>query len=120
MIKRIFASVVMLLAGIFFLTATASPVDGKWKATVPTPEGEMELVYVFKVDGDKLTGTATSPMGEAILNNGRAGENEYSFDLDVGTYYPLLHKFRLENEEIKMTVIMDGTPYDFTLKRAEE
>lgn len=119
--KRLFITGVMLIAGIFILSANASQVDGRWTTIVPTPDGgEMELFYVFKVDGEKLTGMVSSPMGETMINNGRVGENEYSFDIDAGMGYPLVHKFRLAGEIIRITVTIDGYPYEFVLTKVKE
>src|SRR5690606_26169271 len=49
----------------------AAGVDGKWEATVESPRGEQQYAYMFKADGESLTGT---------VNGGRGGESA----LEVG------------------------------------
>jgi hypothetical protein len=61
-----------------------SKINGKWIGNISSPQGEMELTFTFKVDGDKLTGSDTSPMGETELSNGVVNGNDFSFDVDTG------------------------------------
>lgn len=42
-------------------------VTGTWDMAVETPQGTMALSATFKQDGEKLTGTQTSQMGETAL-----------------------------------------------------
>ena len=42
-------------------------VSGTWDVTVEAPQGSMPLAATFKQDGEKLTGTQSSQMGEAAL-----------------------------------------------------
>jgi hypothetical protein len=61
-----------------------SKINGKWIGKVNGPQGEMELTFNFNVDGDKLTGSDTSPMGEIELTNCVIDGNDFSFDVDTG------------------------------------
>ncbi len=107
MIKKTVLSLCVILLS---LTAViASPVDGKWKATVEGPEGEMELQYVFKSDGEKLTGSLVTPMGELEIQNGKINGNEFSFDLDMmGNVMPV--KGKVVGDKLELT--MEGVPGD--------
>lgn len=121
MAKKLFLLVLMVVAGI--IVCNASKIDGKWKATMDGPNGSMELVFTFKADGDKLTGTTTSPMGEEIqISNGKVNGEEFSFDIDMGGN-PVTHKCKLDGEVIKMKIEMDGGmgegPGEITLKKVE-
>ncbi len=58
-------------------------IDGKWIGIAKSPQGDMELTFTFKVDGDKLTGTDSSSIGVIALTNGTVNGNEFSFDVDV-------------------------------------
>jgi hypothetical protein len=41
----------------------AADISGNWKGTLKTMDGsDLEISFVFKVDGDKLTGTQTTAM----------------------------------------------------------
>ena len=48
-----------IVAGVCMMAATlaAAGVDGKWEATVQSPRGEQQYTFVFKADGESLTGT---------------------------------------------------------------
>ena len=60
-----------------------SKIDGKWIGTASSPQGDMELTFTFKVDGEKLTGKNSSAMGEIDLTNGIVNGNDFSFDVDI-------------------------------------
>ncbi len=50
--------------------ATAATLAGKWNVSIETPNGAMESALELKADpkdAKKVTGTITSPMGEAAL-----------------------------------------------------
>jgi hypothetical protein len=56
-------------AALFLLIALASAafaldIDGKWKGNLASPNGDLETTMVFKVAGEKLTGTVTNMYGE--------------------------------------------------------
>jgi len=61
------------LAIFFSLVALAADIGGKWIAQIPGRDGQTrEVVYQFRVDGDKLTGTMTGPQGADIaISDGR-------------------------------------------------
>ena len=48
-----------LLLVIFVLAVSAADVSGTWKAAIETPNGALETTFQFKVDGNKLTGSAS-------------------------------------------------------------
>ncbi len=47
--------------------AAAVDVTGTWDIAVETPQGSMALVTTFKQEGEKLSGTQTSQMGDTAL-----------------------------------------------------
>ena len=106
------------------MTSNAEGIGGKWKTSMESPQGSMELTFVFKVDGAKLTGTVSSPMGDIEISNGKVNGNEFSFDIDVmGNTMP--HKGKLDGEVIKLKVDMPdgggmGSPSEMTLKKVNE
>ena len=60
----------------------AANIDGTWIGSVKTPDGnEMALTYVFKMDGDKLTGSVNSPGGEIVITNTKVEEKSFSFEI---------------------------------------
>jgi hypothetical protein len=52
-----------ILAAGLALTAWAADLTGQWTATFNTQIGEQHYTYTFKVDGEKLTGTAKNDRG---------------------------------------------------------
>lgn len=53
--------------------APAVDVTGTWDMAVETPQGTMTLASTFKQDGEKLTGTQASQMGELPLEGSVKG-----------------------------------------------
>ena len=65
-------------------TAAAADVSGKWHAQVPWPGRNLtDFYFAFKVDGAKLTGTATYPLGDSAYHveimEGKVGGDDVSF-----------------------------------------
>ena len=57
-------------------------VTGVWDTTLESPQGPMQVVTTFKQEGEKITGTQTSPMGEAPLEGTVVG-NEIKFTIKI-------------------------------------
>ena len=60
-----------------------SKINGTWVGKVSGPQGETELTFTFKVDGDTLTGKDSSTMGDIDLTNGIVKGNDFSFDVEL-------------------------------------
>jgi len=111
--KKLMFTFVVLFLGTAF--SYAADIDGKWKGSVAGggPDGgagqAMELVFNFKADGEKLTGSITTPMGEMEFANGKISGKELSFDVDMnGT--AIKHKGTIEGDTIKLKVEGMGGP----------
>ena len=64
------------------ICAMAADVTGNWKATADGPNGPLERTFVFKVDGNKLTGETTSQMmGKSTINDGKVEGDNLSFTI---------------------------------------
>ena len=57
--------------------AFAADVAGKWTASFETQIGTQNYTYEFKVDGQKLTGTAKSNFGEGKIQDGKVSGDEH-------------------------------------------
>jgi hypothetical protein len=68
----------------FAALCLAADPSGKWEGTINTPNGEIKLVFTFKVEGDKLTGTVESPRGERPITDGKVTGDELSFKVTAG------------------------------------
>jgi hypothetical protein len=94
----------LLMASICFATG----IDGTWKAKMQGPDGDMELTFVFKMVGEKLTGTVKSPNGDIEITNTKIDGKEFSFDVSFNEM-TIKHKCTLkENDTISMKA--EGTP----------
>ncbi|MCS6954249.1 MAG: hypothetical protein RMK57_16785 [Bryobacterales bacterium] len=119
---RIVGSVLGALV-VFALTAIAADVSGKWIAQVPGRGGQTrEVTFTFKVDGDKLTGTMSTPMGEREISDGKVSGDEISFTILMsfgGNEVKMLYKGKVEGDQIKFTRQVEGRePVEFTARRA--
>jgi len=106
--KLMFTFLVLFLGTVF---SYAADVDGKWKGSFAGGgDGQaMELVFSFKADGEKLTGSITTPMGDMEFTNGKIAGKELSFDVDMnGT--AIKHKGVLDGDTIKLKVEGMGGP----------
>jgi hypothetical protein len=70
-----------VLFGLMLATAVvAASVDGKWKASFTSPDGQTrESVFQLRSEGEKLTGTVAGARGEATIENGTVKGELLSF-----------------------------------------
>lgn len=103
--------------GLFSKKASlADNVNGKWKCVLEEMGG-MELIYDFKIDGDTLTGSVASEMGDMVISNGEVTEDSFSFNVDANGQM-IVHSCKYSDGVILMEVpMMDGT---LTLTRVPE
>ncbi|HYI96298.1 MAG TPA: hypothetical protein VEX68_22335 [Bryobacteraceae bacterium] len=68
----------------FAMTAFGADIAGTWKGTAETENGTLERTFVFKVEGDKLTGETTSSMlGKSTIENGKVDGDKISFTINA-------------------------------------
>jgi hypothetical protein len=97
--------------------AAGADVSGKWMGEVPRRGEATPTTFVFKVDGDKLTGTATSSQGQESFADGKVSGNDISFTMEAGGA-KVVFKGTVSGDEIKMTRQREGgEARTFTLKR---
>ena len=117
-------SVGLVLAAVTM--AWAADVSGKWVAQVPGRDGQTrEQTFNFKVEGGKLTGTASGMQGDAPIADGKVNGDEISFTQTFsfnGNDVKLVYKGKVSGDEIKFTRSREGSdrpPQEFTAKRAK-
>jgi hypothetical protein len=113
--KKIFASVFLML----FCTTLlfASKIDGSWAASVDTDNGTFKFTLTYKVDGEKLSGTISSDMGELEFTDGKVDGDtfEYKFEIDG---YSITHKGKLLNKkEINIKSSGDYGENEYVIKK---
>ncbi len=102
---RIAAALPILVLGLAIST-WATDITGQWTATFTTQIGEQSYTYTFKVDGEKLTGTAKSANGNVTIENGTVKGDDVSFveNLDYqGQKLAITYTGKISGDEIKFT-----------------
>ena len=121
-IRRFAVCALFVLAAVG-AAAFAAGVAGKWTAAIDTQIGVQNYTYDFKVDGEKLTGTAKSQFSESPIPEGSVKGDEISFvenlkfeDQDLRIVY----KGKISGDEIKFTRnVADLANEDLVAKRAK-
>lgn len=112
----LFKSLILMLA--VSSIALCADVSGKWKATLEGQNGPMEVLYDFKVDGSKLTGTVTSTRGEMQISEGKVEGDEISFVLATDQFRAVT-KGTVSGDAIKFKVEAGDRTFEMTAKRAD-
>ena len=102
----------LTVIGVFAFTVShAQGINGKWETTLEGPQGSIELTFNYKVDGTKLTGTVSSPMGgDEEIKNGKVNGNEFSYEVDMMDN-TMKYNGKLEKDVIKLNMeIPEGGP----------
>jgi major membrane immunogen (membrane-anchored lipoprotein) len=73
------AVVLAIVALCFAVSTFAADISGQWTASFDTQIGTQNYTYTFKVDGEKLTGTAKSDNGESQITDGTVKGDEVKF-----------------------------------------
>jgi len=113
----------VLIGGILFaalmVIGLAAGIDGRWEGTFSSPNGDMDLVFNFKTDGQNLTGTVDSQMGEMPISNGKIDGDEFSFDVDA-MGEAITHKGTVNGDSIHMKVSSSFGEWELDLNRAKQ
>jgi hypothetical protein len=109
------ARVLMIL--VFAGSAFAADVAGKWTSFFEGQNGKMEIVYDFKVDGDKITGSVMGPHGEMAITEGKVTGDEITFTV-TAEQFKAVHKGTVSGNEMKLSVQMGERTVEMTAKRA--
>jgi hypothetical protein len=113
----------LVLLGLCALTAYASDVTGTWKGTAESPVGTVERTFVFKVDGNKLTGETSSNMfGKSTIDDGKVDGDAITFSISInfqGNAAKVTYKGKVNGDEIKLTAESAdlGSTIEYTVKR---
>ena len=120
-IRTLICSIVF--SALFLVTAWAADLSGKWNAEYTTPNGQTrQNTFIFKADGNTLTGTVTSPRGESKIEDGKISGDEIEFSVTRnrgGNDIKFHYKGKVSGDEIQFTVTVgegDRT-FQMTAKR---
>ena len=104
--KRILFSCAAML--LLLAPAWAEDATGKWKASVTGRNGaQQDITFDLKVDGEKLTGSMTSPRGSVDISEGKVQGDSISFVISFNEMR-IVHTGKVAGDELKMTRKMEG------------
>lgn len=114
--------VLSALLGIFAVAAWAADVTGKWVAQVPGRNGNQEMTFNLKQDGDMVTGTISGGRGDQTISDGKVDGDNITFVVNLefqGNKIAQNYKGTVSGDEIKFTreVAGRGNPVEFTAKK---
>jgi hypothetical protein len=107
------------------VSSFAADISGKWTAEVQGRQGAMTTTFVFKAEGEKLTGTVSGRGGDIAISDGTIKGDDLAFDVTMnfnGNEMKMAYKGKVAGDEIKMTRSRQGgnqPPQEFTAKRAK-
>jgi hypothetical protein len=113
-------SFVLAILIVLAIPLQAADFAGKWTASFETQVGTQNYTYTFKVDGDKLTGTAESQFGKSEIAEGTVKGDEISFVENLnyeGNALRIAYKGKISGDEIKFT--RDVATEELVAKRAK-
>ncbi|HLY63300.1 MAG TPA: hypothetical protein VKV95_21355 [Terriglobia bacterium] len=117
MVRRaMWAGILIMISAAFMLAADA---NGRWESTFSGPDGDIHLVFHFKVDGAKLTGSVETPNGSVDLEDGKVDGDKLSFNTHLGDSV-IKHAGAVSGDTIQLAVEGPWGHSEMTLKRAAE
>ena len=111
----------IVLIALFAFTASAADVAGTWKATSAGPDGNtFETTFVFKVDGEKLTGSTSNQfMADTPISEGKVDGDNLTFVVVAsfnGNEIKLNYKGKVTGTDMTLNVELVGRDRTFEMK----
>jgi hypothetical protein len=100
--------------------AAVADMSGKWIGSLKDPDGNDHTLHlVFKVDGEKLTGTAQAEGDPLNIDEGKVTGNDFSFKVTdhQGEVIPVYGKYVAEGDSVSLNFEQNGAKFHLTLKR---
>jgi hypothetical protein len=117
--RKIFTTTLLISCFMVCLAAIAD-LNGKWSGKLVLGDGsEYPLLYNFKVDGGKLTGTALTPDGDVQIADGKTNGTDFSFSVTTGGR-DIPHTGKFYGDSTTVDLEINGSKVHSVLKRAEE
>ena len=109
----------LLYVIVFTALAWAADISGTWKAEFTAPDGSTrQNTFTFKQDGEKLTGTVSSAMGDVQIQDGKVTADAISFFVMRnfgGNDVKLSYAGKVAGNEIKFKVSFEGADRELEL-----
>jgi hypothetical protein len=100
----------ILLMAIFSIAAFAADVTGSWKASIDTPNGSMDLTYVLKADGNTVTGSVQSQMGELKIDEGKIDGDKITFSVNIENMGKMTYTGTVKDDQMTLKFSFAGAP----------
>jgi hypothetical protein len=111
---------ILLAMAMSAISMLAADIAGTWKGTAEGPNGNLERTFVFKVDGNKLTGETTSAMmGKSTITDGKVDGDNVSFSITAklqDNEVKLNYKGKVTGSELRLTSEITGGNGGVTLE----
>ncbi|HMG07952.1 MAG TPA: hypothetical protein VK609_05540 [Mucilaginibacter sp.] len=115
--KRKFLTTALLVCCFLASFATIADFSGMWTGILKTGTGEVyPLQYNFKIDGDKLTGTAKTPKGDLPIDDGKVTGTDFKFTVMLGDM-EIEHTGKFYDDSVGVDIAANGTKAHTTLLR---
>src|SRR3954452_4381042 len=105
--RKLLIVMALICSGIIALAAVFADASGKWTGSIIGPDGnDIALTYTFKIDGDKLTGTAFAQDIEIKLDSGKVTGDDFTFKITnpEGVVIPHVGKYFASGDSISMNI----------------
>jgi hypothetical protein len=116
MIIRILMAVLFVISCI--TAGFAADINGRWEGKIQGPDGDMQLTFTFKVEGNKLTGKVETSMGEFPITESSVTGDTFTFKTDAGGMV-VDHQCKITGDTIAVKAKIGEQEIDLTLKRVQ-
>jgi len=117
------ALLTVALAGLVTIAMAAiADLSGKWVGSLKDPDGNDHSIHlVFKVDGEKLTGTAQADGPALDIQEGKVTGSDFTFHVTdpEGTVIPVNGKYVAQGDSVSLNFEENGGKFHLTFKREE-
>ena len=98
------------------VSAFAADINGKWKSVIEYNGQGIEVVYNFKVEAGKLTGSVSGPNGEYEINEGKIEGDNFSFSISTDQF-DVAYKGKIADGQLNITLQFGDNSLETIAKR---
>ncbi|GAB3920143.1 hypothetical protein [Mucilaginibacter myungsuensis] len=117
--KKILLSIALLCCTALVCLAFMADISGRWKGAYKTPSGDHPVEYLFKVDGESLTGAMSTGQGQLPLTDGKISGNEFVFTMNYNGA-PLKNVGKFYGDSITIDAVVNEKRLHAVLTRVVE
>ncbi|MDB5136701.1 MAG: hypothetical protein JWP37_3304 [Mucilaginibacter sp.] len=117
--RKLFTTAALVCCFAICLAAAIADLTGKWTGNLKMEgQDDFPLSYTFKVDGNKLTGSAHTPDGEVDITDGKINGNDFTFSVPIHDGN-VLHAGKYYTDSVGMDITINSTKFHSTLIRSK-